>query len=109
MQWHPWSPRTAEMRWYTRLPPIYSLCRDWGSEHTEETIAVSRTGRLYSVLANAGPTWSGSCGNGVLRTQAIQGPSRQDGGLAQVHGGGDHSLPGGQGHGHHCQLSRREG
>src|SRR5579883_2803088 len=44
--------------------------------------------------------------HGLLRIAPIQGPARQDERVGQDHGGGNHPLPGVEGHGHHRQLSR---
>jgi len=48
-----------------------------------------------------------SC-DGVLRTAAIPRAARQDGRVGQDHGGGDHPVPGVEGHGDLRQLQGRD-
>src|SRR5207245_1785417 len=45
----------------------------------------------------------------VLRASAIRRPSRAAEGVGEVHGGGDHPIPGQDGHGDPRQLRRRGG
>src|SRR2546430_33536 len=68
---------------------------------------VARTPGIGTIGARFRPLDHG--GHDDLRASAVHRPSRAARGVGEVHGGGDHPVPGEDGHGHPRQLRRRRG